>query len=570
MIKKFYLMILIFSFSSVSLTENLSPVMKQEIAVQYETCNCTNNTYTQHLAEPYKTEIQTWLLQTGEKTTPLSQAFLYPSPQIEEPEEREEEEEQEEEEGMFDHFIKHLVDWWNLFEAQNWFEIEENKEPQSSDNTEILIEENEEFPSPDNTEALTEDMENEEPPPSDSIEVLTEDIENETPPKISKQIIHPLCFQMGRKLINNKGSAKQFFSCIHSHYDGSKEDHLCQDLSNNPLEPKPCMAFPISCQDVQNSELTCPIEVQNRSAQLKTDGCNYGASYPRRPCFNQIYTAMTMKAFYDIAECLEVDEHLAFPLFFHESRFTLNIRSKTGALCYAQITGNAVSDINSILEGNLYTWLQPLFVPEKCPAVWKHFQKINTKKSVTNHIFRSPKDRCRLNMNPYTCLIYGMGYLKILESMMKNAVHINNTVGRISRNNIHIILWDLHTVQDTPQGLEFFNIFNNKKKLIDILTLISYNGGPSIGDYFKKYMSDLKETLKTNENLRVRFLHGELDLEYFKDTFTLFLQHNYTPAKRRSEVSNFLNKITQDISLLNQFITTQYPDFQENLCPSFL
>ena len=478
------------------------------INIEYETCNCTNNSYTHHLVEPYKKEIETWLFQTNENITTPTRQFLCP------------ECDEKTDAGFFASITDTLSHWYeNVRDTVNlWFN--------SEDSNNI----------------------NHEP----------------------KEIIHPLCFQMGHKLIEATGSNKQFFSCIRNHYDGSEEDHLCRPTVDKPSAPQQCIALPISCQDANDINLKCPNEIRSRPDQFKLDGCNKGASYPRRPCLNQLYTAITMKAFYDVSQCLEVDDFLVFPLFFHESRFILNIKSHKGALCHSQLTGNAVSDVNALLEGERYSQLQPFFEPHHCPEVWKHFQKIKTRKSITRYMLQSAQDQCHLNLNPYTCFFYGMGYLKILTLYAENAVSKTNTIGRIPQNEGWIVLWNLKksTQEIHSNKVEEMKIFRDIRSLINILVIISYNGGPSISSQFTQYMHSLKEHLQSNSSLRKTLFEKGLSLEYFKDTFIEFLRQNYKPVNRREEVAQFLNKVIRDIDQLNQFIRTQYRELEENICPS--
>ena len=607
----FLLLYLFFHSVCFAQTESALPLMKIDpnIQAQYETCTCTNNSYTHHLVKPYLPEIETWLFQTQEDITDSSRQFICPNC----------EEEKETNTG----FIKSITDTVN-----RWYK-----------NAQDMI----------------------------------DHLFNDEEPVPEKKIIHPLCFQMGRKFVDEQGSNKQFFSCIHDHYDGS-EKGLCRAVSDQPFSPKQCMAIPISCQDVNNENLSCLEELKYRLDYFKQpDGCNKGASYPRRPCFSQLYTAMTMKAFYDISQCLEIDEHLAFSLFFHESRFVLNIKSHTGALCYGQVTGDAVTDFNLLLKGRLYPDLKPFVEPSRCPKAWGHFQKIKTTRSVTRHILRSAQDQCRLNLNPYTCFFYGMGYLKILTYYAEKAVSKANKIGRIWQNNKWLILWDLppeKTTETQPNGvapngiepnevetngvepngaepneaetneaepdeaepnavesneaepdeatpnavesngaepdeaepnavesneaepdatqsngtesnetylsekqsneIEEIKIFKNVQDLIRILVILSYNGGPSINNYFKQYMKVLKKNLEADSALQQVLFESGLNLDSFRDGFTKFLKQNYQPANRRIEVSQFLDKVIKDTLELNRLIAIQHPELQQNICPSIL
>ena len=489
----YFLFFYIISFSKAEEIQLSSMTFDLDFPIHYETCSCTNNTYTQHIAEPYWSEIETWFVQTGEDVQLSTQQFLCSDCDIR---------------RRFG-FLKGLTTVVNSI--SDWF-------------TNFFEEE--------------------------------------------KEIIHPLCFQMGRKLVDKKGSNKQFFSCVHSHYDGSNEDQLCRNTSPDPTAPKQCIAVPISCKDVQNVELTCLPEIENRPDNFKSDGCNRGASYPRRPCFNQIYTAMTMKAFYDVTQCLDVDDRLAFSTLFHESRFILNIKSHTGALCYGQVTGQAVADFNSLLEGSLYSQLSSFVETSRCPQVWTHFNKIQTHTVLGKKKIQSPLSRCHLSLNPYTCLFYSIGYLKILTHLMEDTVQRENKIMRLKQHNGWIMFWDGESdlkSQAESSKIEKMNIFKDELSLINILTVFSYNGGPGIRVQFKKYIRSLKENLQEDENLRKTFFEDGLGIDYFKETFTDFLSKRYLSGKRGEEVSGFLNKIEQDTARLNQFIKTQYPEIEEDM-----
>ena len=503
-----FLWVLCYSISFAK-AESVLPLMEIDphIQIQYETCTCINNSYTQQLVKPYLSEIETWLFQTQEEITDSSLPFICPHC---------EEEETEVNTGLIDSIKSTFNRWYEQAQDKMIFLFSDDEEPHPS-----------------------------------------------------QKIIHPLCFQMGHKFINGQGSNKQFLSCIHDHYDGS-EDGLCRAVSDQPFASKQCMAIPISCKDVNNTHLTCSDELKYRPDDFKQlDGCNKGAAYPTRPCFSQLYTAMTMKAFYDVSQCLGVDENLAFAILFHESRFVINIKSYTGALCYGQVTGDAVTDVNLLLEGRLYSDLQPFVEPNLCPQAWEHFRKIETTKSVTRYVFSSAQDQCHLNLNPYTCFFYAMGYLKILNYYVEKAISKTNKAWRVWRDNQWFVLWDLPeaTTETDVSEMEEINIFKDTQTLTRILVILSYNGGPSINNYFEQYMQSLKKNIETNAELKQNFLENGLSLDFFRDHFMEFLKHNYQPMKRRTEVTQFLDKTIKDVSELNQLIAIQHPELPQNICP---
>ena len=200
------------------------------------------------------------------------------------------------------------------------------------------------------------------------------------------------------------------------------------------------------------------------------------------------------------------------------------------------------------------------------------FSKIETTQSVTRHILRSAKDQCRLNLNPYTCFFYGMGYLKILTYYAEKAISEVNRLGYIQQNNKRLIFWDLSklTKEAHPKEIEEIQIFKDVQVLTRILVILSYNGGPSINNYFKQYMKSLKKNLETDSALKQILFENGLSVDFFKDTFIEFLKQNYQPINRRIEVVQFLDKVIQDVSKLNRLIAVQYPELQQDVCPNIL
>ena len=378
-------------------------------------------------------------------------------------------------------------------------------------------------------------------------------------------------------MVNDKPDSQiDFFTCIHEHYDGSGSDHLCADIIDTPGHPKKCIAIPIPCEDAKNPDIPCKEKFRKRTDNKKANGCNRGATFPRRPCLNEEYTAMTAKAFHDVAECLNVPLDLAFPIFHHEARFILNNESNTGALCYSQVTGNAVADFNFFLkhEPN-YSNMQELLpqnIEAKCPEQWKHFQKINTKiiKTGGEKFFeiKTNLDRCQLNLNPYTCLFYGLSYIKILMNKAEEAIQKMNHIEIAEKAGRTVILWD----EEAKQKLEkednanlktkTVKIFSDTKLLKQWLVMIGYNGGVSIpGSVFTDFMNHIKQQLAQphNRSQRIQALTTGLDISNFTDGFISYLRKHYPQNEsRKTQVANYMGKINQDMNNLHENVQKKY------------
>ena len=497
--------------------------------VKYETCDCANNKFTKHLTEPYKEEIEEWFLQTAppeDQVTEAGTSCIDCSIS------------EDEDKDWIDTISDTVLGWWRSI----WSDDDDDEQPRSSPHPEQITK-------PD--------------------------------------FIPSVCFQMSGKMTDeNPGSQDDFFTCIREHYDGSDSHSMCVDtVANDNSSPKKCFAIPVSCEDTKDFSLTCATKFKERDDRTAPNGCNKGSSYPRRPCLNEDYTAMTAKAFHDVAECLNISPKLAFPILHHESRFLLNNESNTGALCYAQVTGNAITDFNTFYDNKpnypSMTDLLPENIQERCPEEWQYFKRVDTRYNKKHKRFeiKSDYDRCNLNLNPYTCFFYGLSYIKILMNMVENIVQKMNKIEVATINNQTLIFWGEEEKRSTERTLgtelqtEEIKIFSDEKSLKDILTAIGYNGGPSVPvPVFRDFMIYLKKMLsnKKNKPLRNSLLNGGLSIDFFSNNFNEFLKRNYPSRKklRRIEVANYLNKVTGDLDNLHKNIQSKYPNsFPTDICP---
>ena len=531
MIYKKYCLILLLCFIS---WPALAQSLLKGLFPEYETCSCTNDKFTKQLTQPYEREIQTWLMQIQEeRIQPITDDTLATEELVEDT-------------SFLSSVGEFFTDLVNIFST---------------------------------TEESTSNTEKE-------TKIKEEEQSLQLPFSLLEPIVPSICFAMSVDMINNEGTKKQFYSCIHEHYDNSAEDNFCFDTGNQAPSPKKCDVLPIPCDSSNDLNLTCPQEYRERMEQHGPTGCNKGAAFPRRPCLNQDYVAMTAKAFHDVAKCMDIAPELAFPVFLHESRFILNIQSRTGALCYGQMTGTAVADVNSFLKSHKgfpnydIPFLLEKNIEKRCPHIWRHFKKVNTIIKNNKAIVRSDFDQCNINTNPYTCFFYSFSYLKILyESAKKEVPKANNISIIILQNNLNEFLDNL---EDTPITLEVIEtkevkLFANEQDLINILTAMSYNGGPSIiQTHFKDFIEKLKSSLLASDNTKLQtavFDESGLSSDFFKKEFTAYLKDRYSvkDEQRNGELLSYLDKVIQETKALNDVIRELYPYLPEHFdaCPSF-
>ena len=527
--KNYILFLLLCVFSWTVFAQSLL----RELFPEYETCSCTNDKFTKQLTQPYEEEIQLWLLQTQEeRILPTINNTIV----MEDPEYLEDEDTS---------FLSSIENFFTGLADTIVFWDDEEEEIQAEQLLESLP-----FPS--------------------------------TP--LSASAIPSICFAMSGNMIKNEGIQKQFHSCIYKHYDNSDEDNFCFNTRNQPNSLKKCDVLPIPCDSSNDLNLTCPKIYRDRTERHGDNGCNKGAVFPRRPCLSQDYIAMTAKAFHDVAECLDIAPEMAFPIFLHESRFILNIQSHTGALCYGQITSNAVADFNSFLKSHKgypnydIPDLLEKNIEKRCPHVWKNFKKVSTIVREDKTLIRSDFDQCKINTNPYTCFFYGFAYLKILHEKAQQEI--------TETNNIHVAVLEDNSLQflNNPRyshpsllitETKKLKLFADEQELLNILTVLSYNGGLSIiRIHFNSFMARLKTSLiiKTNTELQNAILNnGGLTTDFFKTGFMNFLKERYSidDNRRNGELFSYLDKVISEVQALNQLIRELHPTIPNNfdVCP---
>lgn len=518
--------------SSFAMTDSSEPSLPN---VQYEKCDCVNNKYTKHITEPYQKEIEEWQRITAPKEEQETEAqAVCIECDTDSPE--------NEDLSTFESIWEWMKDTWDsLFSSEE----EENLLP---------------------------------PPPRPTHLFPTE----EKPP-----LIPSVCFQMsGLRASFDPNSETDFFACTRYHYDGSKEDNFCREAnteSNKKSPYKKCIATPISCEDTEDPSLECEEKFVSRGKNIREDGCHKGAVYPRRPCMNEEYTAMTAKIFHDVAECMDIDPKEAFITFNHESQFIINNASKANALCYGQVTGFAIADVNSFIDNEPNYQNMEELLPEntskRCPEEWQKFNRVNTKIIKKRHYIKSEHDKCELTLNPYTCFFYSFAYMKILQKKVVEQFQNFNTIKTAEYNGRTFIFWGEEELKNTERNInQKLNtqekvIFPEHKTLENILTTISYNGGTSIPDsIIESFMSHFKQVLsnRNNTTLRAQLMTTGISFKVFIQYFQEFLHSNYSDKdkERRAEVSQYWESIINGIDALQSNLQSKYPNLPPDTCPS--
>ncbi len=406
------------------------------------------------------------------------------------------------------------------------------------------------------------------------------DTEEEEKPLSRPDFIPSLCFYASSKMTRSLPHRKGYYACLYNHYAGSEAfPSMCWGKNT---EAKKCWAIPLPCEDTQNPYLSCPEEFVSRRVHLRASGCNKGSVYPRKPCLNREYVALTATVFHDVARCLQIPYGLAFAIFHHESRFVINSQSHTGALCYGQITGAAAADFNSFLDEKPHYKDIKALLPEnilaQCPDTWKHFQRVKVLPHAFHRRLHIPaQDKCLLTLNPYTCFFYGFAYIKILLHKSQKAIEeMNNIEVAVYKDQI-FIFWGEKEKRVTEKKLnhifqtEKIKIFRNEEALKHLLVIVGYNGGPVLyGVLFKKFIARLKKTLSDpkNQSLRHSLIYTGLKISFFIDEFTSFIKEHYPSRryKRRKEVAEYIKKVHQDMEFLNHFLNTHYRGLPEDIC----
>ena len=215
------------------------------------------------------------------------------------------------------------------------------------------------------------------------------------------------------------------------------------------------------------------------------------------PCPSDDYVAKTAQVFYDVTQCLGIQEsEYFFALINRESRFQITAQSATGASCYGQLTGIAIADINQ------------RFLPynsndENCAEVFSHFQPLPVKKKGRRYT-KTSTARCRAYSNPYSCLFYSaLYYKKALERAERLVRDMDMILVRVKGQRRPWVFKDqdqydeYFKTQDKGQIVseQRLSLLQNKQLAAHVIAMTAYNGGPSVERGFRHYINQIKSRM---------------------------------------------------------------------------
>lgn len=362
-------------------------------------------------------------------------------------------------------------------------------------------------------------------------------------------------------------------------------------------------------QNIQKSSHYCP-DGQHGERGDQTSNKDSPMSF----CINKKYVEMTSRSFNKMASCFNfspTDKKYIFRLLNHESGFILNNKSRTGAVCYGQMTKVAIKDVNWRLARGLYVYKN--FV-EKCPEVDmerivipKELLPRGKKKEMKEAVDITQKNigriRCFLTHNPESCFFYSMAAIKQNSNYMEGKLYdtpnynpnIKNTDPKIHdalkmpirlgelvyvegicvKNGKSIdlkaglVFQDSATLYEDLSGCENLESTLKIKKVkvfkgidssikYDVL-LSAYNAGATVINLFQSYIKDFKNKIVyagsacSDSNPyckhRKKIAMGEpIDDTVFLKEFRDQLKEEYPDNK---EVVPFAKKVREDIQYIS-------------------
>lgn len=260
------------------------------------------------------------------------------------------------------------------------------------------------------------------------------------------------------------------------------------------------------------------------------------------PKYSSTQIAELHKSFINIADCLEVDPKLAFPIFYNESGFNINIQNKNGDTGIGQLTGTAIEDVDNSLE-DLQDYV---FSSKKKSCKW-----IAAASKVRKDFWQPVGERSRCTLmarpwNPLRNLFYSMAYIKL------NQKYINKSY---ERKEMRDLLKQLGINGDDEVHIK------------RLLLILSYNTGGSsavsnLEDYLRRR---LNENIFRNPNFFYKTVSGwmngkahPLDLTHYDFDFST--ENKVDELRKR--YSKFMSKSEIDEALFNIPISElTFPEF---------
>ncbi len=332
----------------------------------------------------------------------------------------------------------------------------------------------------------------------------------------------------------------------------STEAGFCFECLTQRVTAQPLFIPTLSCFKQSVSARKTPIPpskntfCENSSLQEGT------SSIPM--CASNQYIKTTARVFHEVSQCLNIkDPSFFFALINRESRFQIAAESGTGASCYGQLTGIAITDINKrFLPAKIND-------PNKCTAITENWEPLST----TAGNRKTDKTICTLHSNPYSCLFYSaLYYLHSLEEAKKIVEDLDIVTVRLDSNPKNLLIFkgkkdfESHRANNQEEfkeikEIKYISIFQDKKLITQTIALQGYNGGPEmIKNQLKNYANTIKGTLwsETETSLSRTYKQAIFNKKPYGIPTSDFIETfgKYVENHRSQEAGVFAKKVLQD------------------------
>ena len=276
------------------------------------------------------------------------------------------------------------------------------------------------------------------------------------------------------------------------------------------------------------------------------------------PCPTEEYVSQTAQAFYDVTQCLGIENsEYFFALINRESRFQITAESPTGASCYGQLTAIAMEDVNRRLSGRSRL-PHPYNSDEKnCGTVMSHFEPLPTEKRETGGYRKAGPALCRLHSNPYSCLFYSAFYYKqALDRAIRLVDRMDLLIVKVKgkkrslvfRDQDHFDNYFANRDKGEITSVKRISLIQDKKLAAHAVALAGYNGGPGkVRNIFKSFMNNIKARLwhPSSQRAILSMLFSKIPWGIPKGDLIDTLSNNIT-SNYRKETGDYATAVLKD------------------------
>lgn len=290
-----------------------------------------------------------------------------------------------------------------------------------------------------------------------------------------------------------------------------------------------------------------------------------------QPCRSSHYVDQTAKVFHNVTKCLNIKRpDYFFALINRESRFQISAQSYSGASCYGQLTGVAMSDING--RDGKFTAKNVRDIPKSnstteqkraCNKVANNWRSANT-----NGSRKTRAGRCALHNNPYTCMMYaGIYYQKGVKSA-KRAIRELSTYIVVTKSGDRYIFpdkkaFDSYLKNPKPyltkgdiQREKRGNLVKDPEAVAQLIALKNYNGGPHVIELYRSYIDTLKSKIWESRNSKlISYLFkdpGKIATGDFLENFSKYVRINYKNRPHNKQVATFGGNVLKDFASVSR------------------